>query len=165
MARHGVWEVYVMGTPETVAEYLDAVAADRKEPMERLVAIIRANLPDGFEETINYKMPSWVVPHSAYEAGYHVNPALPLPFLSLASQKSHIALYHMGVYASPPLLDWFVDAYPEHSKTKLNMGKSCIRFKNVANIPYELLGALCSKMSPEQWIDIYEAQVKSHSTR
>ena len=149
-----------MGKPTTVAEYFDALPTDRKEPMERLVAIIRANLPDGFEEIINYGMPSWVVPRSVYEAGYHVNPKLPLPFLSLASQKSHIALYHMGVYASPPLLDWFVAAYPEHCKTKLNMGKSCIRFKKVAGIPYELIGELCSKMSPQQWIDIYEAQVK-----
>jgi len=128
--------------------------------MERLMTIIRANLPDGFEETINYGMPSWVVPHSMYEAGYHVDPKLPLPFMSLASQKSHIGLYHMGVYASPQLLDWFLDAYPKHCKTKLNMGKSCVRFKKVANIPYELIGELCSKMSPQQWIDVYEAEVK-----
>jgi len=149
-----------MGKPMTVAEYFDALSPERKEPMERLVAIIRANLPDGFEEIINYSMPSWVVPHSVYEAGYHANPKLPLPFLGLASQKSHIALYHMGVYASPPLMDWFVGAYPEHCKTKLNMGKSCIRFKKVANIPYELIGELCSMMSPQQWIDAYEGQVK-----
>ena len=128
--------------------------------MEQLVTIIRANLPGGFDEIINYGMPSWVVPHSLYEAGYHVNPELPLPFLSLASQKSHIGLYHMGIYANPALLEWFVEAYPQHSNTKLNMGKSCIRFKNPAHIPYELIGELCSKMSPQQWIDVYEAQVK-----
>ena len=149
-----------MSKPKTVAEYLQALSPDRKEPMERLMTIIRANLPDGFEETINYGMPSWVVPHSMYEAGYHVDPKLPLPFMSLASQKSHIGLYHMGVYASPQLLDWFLDAYPKHCKTKLNMGKSCVRFKKVANIPYELIGELCSKMSPQQWIDVYEAEVK-----
>ena len=149
-----------MSKPKTVAEYLQALSSDRKEPMERLMTIIRANLPDGFEETINYGMPSWVVPHSMYEAGYHVDPKLPLPFMSLASQKSHIGLYHMGVYASPQLLDWFLDAYPKHCKTKLNMGKSCVRFKKVANIPYELIGELCSKMSPQQWIDVYEAEVK-----
>ena len=151
-----------MGKPTTVAEYFDTLAPDRTEAMERLVTVIRSNLPDGFEETINYGMPSWVVPHSVYEPGYHANPKLPLPFLSLASQKSHIALYHMGVYASPPLLDWFVGAYPEHSKTKLNMGKSCIRFKKVTNIPYELIGELCSKMSPQQWIHVYESQVKKN---
>ena len=128
--------------------------------MERLVAVIRSNLPNGFDEIIHYGMPSWVVPHSLYAAGYHVDPRLPLPFLGVASQKSHIAVYHMGVYAEPPLLEWFVAAYPEHCKTKLNMGKSCIRFKKVANIPYELIGALCSKMSPQRWIDIYEARIK-----
>ena len=98
----------------TVTEYINALSPERKEPMEDLLATIRGNLPKGFEEIINYGMPSWVVPHSVYEAGYHVNPKLPLPFLGLASQKSHIALYHMGVYASPPLLDWFVEAYPTH---------------------------------------------------
>ncbi len=105
-------------------------------------------------------MPSWVVPHSLYEPGYHVKPSLPLPFLGIASQKSHIGLYHMGVYASPTLLDWFVEEYPKHCTTKLNMGKSCIRFKNPAHIPYDLIGNLCSKMSPQAWIELYEAQVK-----
>ena len=105
-------------------------------------------------------MPSWVVPHSTYAAGYHVNPTLPLPFLGLASQKSHIGLYHMGIYASPDLMEWFVQAYPQHCKTKLNMGKSCVRFKSVRNIPYDLVGDLCSRMSPQQWIALYEAQVK-----
>jgi hypothetical protein len=118
------------------------------------------NLPDGFEECINYGMPSWVVPHSLYETGYHANPKLPLPFLGLASQKSHIAIYHMGIYASPPLLDWFVDAYPKHCKSKLNMGKSCVRFKKVTHIPYDLIGELCSRMSPTEWIDVYETAVK-----
>ena len=149
-----------MTKPTTLTEYFDALSPERKEPMERLAGIIRDNLPAGFSEILNYGMPSWVVPHAAYESGYHVNPKLPLPFLGLASQKSHIALYHMGVYASPPLLAWFVDAYPEHSKTKLNMGKSCIRFKNVTKIPYDLIGELCSKMSPQQWIEVYEAHVK-----
>ena len=141
----------------TVAEYLDALSPDRKEPMERLVAIIGSSLPDGFEEIINYGMPSWVVPHSTYEAGYHVNPKLPLPFLSIASQKNHVAVYHMGVYASPPLLEWFVGAYPEHSKTKLNMGKSCIRFKNPAKIPWALLEELAQRITPEAWIACYES--------
>lgn len=150
-----------MAGPRSTAEYLDALSPERKEPMERLVATIRANLPDGFEEVINYGMPGWVVAHSIYEPGYHVNPELPLPFLSLASQKSHIALYHMGVYSSPPLKDWFVGAYAERCATKLDMGKSCIRFKKMAGIPYELLGELCSKMSPQQWIALYEAQLKS----
>ena len=144
----------------TVSDYLNALAPDRKAAMERLVAVIRDNLPEGFDEVINYGMPSWVVPHSTYAAGYHVNPTSPLPFLGLASQKSHIGLYHMGIYASPDLMDWFVEAYPQHCQTKLNMGKSCVRFKSVRNIPYDLIGALCSRMSPQQWIALYEAQVK-----
>ena len=143
-----------------VSDYLAALSPDRKAPMERLVAVIRDNLPGGFDEVINYGMPSWVVPHSTYAAGYHVNPTLPLPFLGLASQKSHIGLYHMGIYASPDLMEWFVHAYPQHCKTKLNMGKSCVRFKSVRNIPYDLVGDLCSRMSPQQWIALYEAQVK-----
>ena len=146
----------------TIDEYLEALSPDRKEPLDRLMAVIRGHLPDGFQEVINYGMPSWVVPHSMYKAGYHVKPELPLPFLGLASQKSHIGLYHMGLYASPQLMDWFVAEYPKHCKTKLNMGKSCIRFKNVAKLPYELVGELCSRMSPQQWITVYESQVKPH---
>ena len=149
-----------MGKPTTVAEYFDALPTDRKEPMERLMASIKANLPEGFEEVLNYGMPSWVVPHSVYEAGYHANPKLPLPFLGIASQKSHVAVYHMGIYASATLMEWFVGEYPTYCKTKLNMGKSCVRFKKVADIPYDLIGELCSKMSPQQWIDIYEEEVK-----
>ncbi|PZQ85019.1 MAG: hypothetical protein DI548_09085, partial [Flavobacterium johnsoniae] len=80
----------------------------------------------------------------------------PLPFLSLASQKNFIALYHMGIYADPKLLDWFVNEYPKHSKLKLDMGKSCIRLKKMDQIPYELLGELFGKISPEKWIEMYE---------
>ena len=149
-----------MGKPTTVEEYFNELPAERKEAMERLRDSIQANLPSGFEPILNYGMPSWVVPHATYEAGYHANPKLPLPFLGIASQKSHVAVYHMGIYASTDLLDWFVAEYPKHCSTKLNMGKSCIRFKKVANIPYELIGNLCSKMSSQEWINIYESQLK-----
>ena len=148
-----------MNKPNTVSAYIKALEGDRKEPMMRLMKIIRQNLPRGFEEVMNYGMPSWVVPHSMYPAGYHVTPELPLPFLSLASQKSHIGLYHMGIYASSELLEWFQAEYPNHSKTKLNMGKSCIRFKSIPNIPYDLVGELCTKITPKQWIELYETQV------
>lgn len=150
-----------MSTPNSISEYLEALPQERQEPMERLISVVRANIPAGFEEAISYGMPGWVVPHNLYTAGYHVDPELPLPFMSLASQRNHIALYHMGIYASPPLLDWFVQAHTEHSKTKLNMGKSCIRFKNVKNIPYDLIGQLCARMSVQNWIEIYEAEIKS----
>ena len=139
-------------------EYFSTLPADRKEAMEKLRDTIRSYLPDGFEEMINYNMPSWVVPHSLFPEGYHVDPELPLPFLSIASQRRHIGLYHMGIYASPALLEWFLQEYPNHCKTKLDMGKSCIRFKNASNIPYELVGELCSKMSVQEWIDLYQKQ-------
>jgi len=141
-------------------EYFTAVADDRKEAMANLRAQIEANLPAGFEAMMNYGMPSWVVPHSLYPDGYHVNPELPLPFLSLASQRSHIAIYHMGLYADPALMAWFVGEYPKYSRLKLNMGKSCIRFKNPRRVPFELIGQLCSKMTPDRWVSIYEKRVR-----
>ena len=150
-----------MGKPQTVEDYFNALPEDRKEPMETLGTSIRANLPGGFEEVLNYGFPGWVVPHSLYEAGYHANPELPLPFLGIASQKSHIAVYHMGIYASPSLMDWFVKEYPKHCETKLDMGKSCIRFKKVVDIPHDLIGELCGKISVREWIELYEEQIKS----
>lgn len=146
---------------KTIIEYFDQLPEDRIEPMEKLRATILENLPDGFKEEISYGMPGYVVPHSIFPDGYHCDPKLPLPFLSFASQKSFIALYHMGIYAHPELSDWFVKEYPKHMKTKLDMGKSCIRFKNVKTIPYELIAELCRKMSSEEWINIYTKNVKS----
>ena len=149
-----------MGKPQTVEDYFNALAEDRRGAMETLRSSIRANLPSGFEEVLNYGQPSWVVPHSLYEAGYHVNPDLPLPFLSIASQKSHIGVYHMGSYARSSLMDWFVGKYPKHCKTRLDMGKSCIRFKKADDIPNDLIGELCGKMSAGEWIKLYEEQIK-----
>jgi len=149
-----------MAKPTTAAEYFDALPTDRKAGMEKLRDTIRANLPGGFEEVLSYGFPSWVVPHSTYEPGYHVDPSLPLPFLAIASQKRHIGVYHTGIYASPSLMDWFVKAWPEHCKGKLDMGKSCIRFKKVADIPHELMGELCQKMTVQEWIALYEQVMK-----
>ncbi len=149
-----------MDKPTNVAEYYAGLSGDRKDAMEQLRSVIEANLPAGFEAVLNYGMPSWVVPHSMYPAGYHANPKLPLPFLGIASQKSHLAVYHMGLYADADLMQWFVAEYPKHCQRKLNIGKSCIRFQKVADIPYGLLGELCSKVSPHQWIDVYEQQIK-----
>lgn len=144
----------------TVDEYIEKVPEDRKDPMMKLRATILENLPDGFEETIGYGMPAYVVPHSLYPDGYHCKPEEPVPFISVASQKNFIALYHMGVYAMPPLMEWFQAEYPNHMKTKLNMGKSCIRFKNVSKIPYDLIGELVSKVTVDQWINVYESSIK-----
>jgi len=128
-------------TAKTVAAYLKTLPDDRREAMTKLRKVIADNLPKGFKEVLgDYGMPCWVVPHSRYPEGYHCDPKQPLPFLSIASQKSHVAVYHMGIYADPKLLAWFRKEYPKHVKTKLDMGKSCIRFKKVETIPYELIG-------------------------
>jgi len=141
-------------------EYIQQLPEDRKEAVEKLRTVIAENLPDDFTETMNYGMIGYVVPHSVYPAGYHVNPKLPLPFISLASQKNYIALYHMGLYANPELMEWFEAEYPKHSSRKLDMGKSCIRFKNIDQIPYELIGDLVSRMTAEEWIEIYGSSMK-----
>jgi len=141
-------------------DYIAQLPEDRKEAVSKLRETIKKNLPDGFEECINYKMIGYVVPHSRYPDGYHCDPKLPLPFINIASQKTFVALYHMGMYANPDVLDWFVKEYPKHVKTKLDMGKSCIRFKNTQNIPYGLIGELCQKIGPQDWIDIYEQNIK-----
>ena len=134
-------------------EYLSNLDPSRQEPMNQLRAIVQAHLPKGFEETMSYGMIGYVVPHSLYAAGYHCDPKLPLPFLSIASQKNFIAVYHMGIYANPELHEWFVGEYPKHVKTKLDMGKSCIRFKKPELLPFSLIGELCEKMTVEQWIE------------
>ena len=145
---------------KTPDEYLAEVPNDRKEAMSRLRATIKENLPPGFKEVMSYGMLGYVVPHELYPAGYHCTPELPLPFMNLASQKNFIAVYHAGIYADPNLLNWFVEEYPKYVSTKLDMGKSCIRFKNVKNIPYDLIGELSTKMTVENWIETYESQVK-----
>lgn len=141
----------------SVENYLSQLPDDRREAIEKLRKTIIENLPNGFEEIIAYGMIGYVVPHSIYPSGYHVNPNEPLHFISIASQKNNISLYHMGIYVFPDVLAWFQEEYPKHVKTKLDMGKSCIRFKNVNNIPYELIGELCRKISLEDYIDKYES--------
>lgn len=145
---------------KTIEEYIENLTEDRREAIEKLRVVIKENIPSGFEEMINYGMIGYVVPHTIYPSGYHCDPKLPLPFLNIASQKSHVAVYHMGVYANEDLMSWFVDEYPKYSKKKLNMGKSCIRFKKVEDIPYELIGELVSKMTVEDWITLYEKNIK-----
>ncbi len=146
--------------PKTVEEYLSKLPADRVEAVTRLRQTLRDNLPKGFEEGINYKMIGYYVPHSIYPAGYHCDPKLPLPFINIASQKNFVALYHSGLYADKTLLDWFVAEYPKHVKTKLDMGKSCLRFKKMESIPYGLIAELCQKMTAEDWIALYEKNIK-----
>jgi hypothetical protein len=141
-------------------EYISYVPSDRVVYVERLRQTILDNLPTGFEETMSYGMIGYVVPHSKYPAGYHCDTKLPLPFISIASQKNFVALYHMGIYADPELLEWFTTEYPKHSKRKLDMGKSCIRFKKPEEIPFELIGELVRKMTADEWIALYETNFK-----
>ena len=144
----------------TIAEYLSSVPEDRKEAFTKLYKTISENIPEGFEENISYGMIGWSVPLETYPAGYHCTPGAPLPFINLASQKNFIALYHMGIYAEPELLDWFVQEYPKHSARKLDMGKSCIRFKKPDEIPFELVAELVKRRLPQDWIALYEKLYK-----
>jgi hypothetical protein len=141
-------------------EYIESLPDDRKQAMSNLRKVIVKNLPKGFSECMGYGMLGYAVPHSTYPAGYHCDPKQPLPFMGIASQKNFIALYHMGIYADKSLLDWFVAEYPKHTKYKLDMGKSCIRFKKTDDIPFDLIGELSKKMTVKEWIDTYERVLK-----
>ncbi len=143
-----------------VDEYIQKIHPERKKALTKLRTVICQNIPKDFEEIINYGMPSYVVPHTLYPAGYHCDPKLPLPFVSFASQKNFIAVYHMGIYANAELMNWFIAEYPNHCSRKLDMGKSCIRFKKIDEIPYDLIGELMRKISVEDWISSYEESVK-----
>jgi hypothetical protein len=140
----------------TVAAILENISEERKEAFERLHQIIVDHLAPGLEPGISYGNLGYVVPHSIYPAGYHCKPSEALPLAWIASQKNSINFYHMGIYADPKLLDWFVAEYPKHSAQKLDMGKSCMRFKKPEHIPFELIGQLMGKMSAQEWIDMYE---------
>jgi hypothetical protein len=142
---------------KTVEEYMNNLPEDRKKPMELLRNVLLKNIPNGFEEGMNYGMIGYYVPHTIYPKGYHCKPTDPLPFITFASQKNSINFYHMGIYANKSLYDWFVAEYPKHSTRKLDMGKSCIRFNKFDEIPFELLGELVTKISVSEWIETYEA--------
>ncbi|WP_405208545.1 DUF1801 domain-containing protein [Aquimarina sp. LLG6339-5] len=144
----------------TPDEYIEVIPEERKEVMQNLRKVILDNLPKGFSEVMNYGLIGYVIPHEIYPDGYHCDPKLPLPFMNIASQKNFIAVYHMGIYADKELMDWFVGEYPKYVKTKLDMGKSCIRFKKIDQIPLQLIGELATKMTPEKWIEIYETNIK-----
>ena len=141
---------------DSIEDYLSKVPEERNEAFTKLFETISKNLPKGFQTNLSYGMIGWSVPLETFPAGYHCSPGTPLPFINLASQKNFIALYHMGIYANPELYDWFVAEYPKHSKRKLDMGKSCIRFKKPDEIPLELIAELAKKMSPENWVSMYK---------
>jgi len=147
-------------TAKTPSEYLAQLPEDRKAPVEKLRQTILDHIDPKFQECINYGMLGYVVPLTTYPEGYHCNPKLSLPFMNLASQKNFIAVYHSGMYAKKEIYDWFVAEYPKHCTTKLNMGKSSVRFKKMDDIPYTLIGQLAAKMSVDEWITLYESQIQ-----
>ncbi len=146
----------------TIDAYIAQLPDDRKKAMTELRKVIKKNLPKGFKEEMSYGNIGYVVPHSKYPPGYHCDPKLPLPFMGVASQKNSINFYHMGIYADPELLKWFTDAHTKLSPKKLDMGKSCIRYKNPEDIPYQLLGELVSKITVDDWIEKYESVLKDN---
>jgi hypothetical protein len=152
-------------TGKTVKEILISLPEDRAVPFNKLHDVIVKNLPKGFEAAISYGGLGYVVPHTLYPAGYHCKPSEPLPFAGIASQKDSINFYHMGIYSDPKLLKWFVAEYLRHSKQKLDMGKSCVRFKKLNEIPYQLIGELMKKISANQWIEMYEKNLVPKSKK
>ncbi len=148
---------YEATSPE---DYISQLPEERQEPIKKIRQIILDNLPKGMEEQMSYGMLGFVIPHSVYPEGYHCDPKTPLPFMNLASQKNFIAVYHMGMYAKKEILDWFTAEYAKRCKYKLDMGKSCVRLKKMNDIPYDLIGELAGKMSTEEWISIYEENIK-----
>ena len=147
---------------KSVDEYVANVPENYRDAIQKLREVVKNNIPDGFEEMINYGMIGFVVPHELYPNGYHCDPKLPLPFINIAAQKNFISFYHMGIYANPSLLDWFVEEYANACAQKLDMGKSCIRFKKAEHIPYELIAELVKKMTVENWIETYESAFVSN---
>lgn len=141
--------------------YLKELPEDRKIAIGKLRKTILENLPEGFEEEMSYGMIGYVVPFSVYPKGYHCNPKLPLPYINIGSQKNFIAMHHMGIYGDESLMNWFLSEYPKHSKTKLDMGKGCVRFKKMDDIPYELIAELVRKVSVQGYVETYESLLKS----
>ena len=150
----------MQSTATSIEAYLEEIPLERKIAFTKLRETILENIPKGFVEQMSYGMIGYVVPHSIYPAGYHCESKLPLPFIAIASQKNFIALYHMGIYANPELLNWFIAEYPKYSPRKLDMGKSCMRFKKSDDIPFDLIAELCQKITPQDWITLYEREFK-----
>jgi len=148
-------------TPEA---YIQELPEERKEVIAEMHQLIKNNLPKGFQEGMHYGMIGYTVPHALYPGGYHCDPKQPLPFMSLASQKNYVSLYHMGMYPEESvngIYEWFLKEYSKYSKRKLDMGKCCIRFKKMDDIPYPLIGELAKKVKPDEWIQYYEQAIKN----
>ena len=146
---------------KTPDEYIKSLPADRQKPMSDLRKVILKNLPKGFVETMNYGMIGYVVPHSLYPDGYHCDPKMPLPFMNIASQKNFIAFYYMGFAVDKKLYEWFAKEYEKYTGKKVDAGKACVRYKKPEHIPFELIGELAGRITPQMWIELYEKNVKT----
>ncbi|GAB4161633.1 MAG: DUF1801 domain-containing protein [Candidatus Dojkabacteria bacterium] len=144
-----------MAIKSEVEKYIAALPEDRKKAILEIRNAILTNLPKGFKETLNHGTIGYVVPHSLYPGGYHCDPKSPLPSINLASKANGFSLYHMGIYADPNLYNWFVDEYKRLVGKNPDIGKSCIRFKRMNEIPLQLIGDLISKVSANDWISQY----------
>jgi uncharacterized protein YdhG (YjbR/CyaY superfamily) len=149
-------------TSTTIDEYIATLSEERKDAISKLRKVIKKNLPKGYKEEMSYGMIGIVVPHSIYPAGYHCNPKLPLPLMNLGSQKNFLSLHHMGLYGSKSLLDWFVAEYANQVDSKLDMGKGCVRFKKMDQIPYKLIGELVAKVSVADYVKIVTDNLAMH---
>ncbi|KHD46671.1 DUF1801 domain-containing protein [Streptococcus hongkongensis] len=145
---------------DSIEEYLEALPDDRREVINKLRQVIKEHLPDRYDEKLQYQMISYVVPRDLFPEGYHCHPEDDLAFITIGSQKNHIAIYHNGIYMFEHIREWFVMQYPLYMKTKPDIGKSCIRFKNMKTIPYDLIGKLCQQVSQEAFLKANQATVK-----
>jgi hypothetical protein len=143
----------------SVSDYIESLPDDRKTAISRIRQAINKNLPKGFKEGFGMNMILWSVPHSSYPAGYHCDPTKPLMLIGLAANKSGISMHHMGLYGSTQLLNWFTAEWPKHSAKKLDMGKGCVRFKKLDDVPIDLIGELSTKLTPQAWVEQYERAI------
>ena len=142
--------------PASPKAYLDSLPDDRRKAIAAVRATIRKNLPKGYAEGIQYGMLGYFVPHSVYPDGYHTDPSQPLPFISVASQKNHMALYLFCIYVDPKVQQRFVKEW-KASGCKLDMGKSCVRFKSIDDVPLDVLGKTVSRIPVKTFVKAYEA--------
>ena len=144
---------------DSIDRYIASVPIERRDAYTRLVTDIDRQIDPRFAPTVAYGMPTWVVPHEIYPAGYHCDPTIGVPFLSLANQSRYIAYYHMGIYSDPATLDWFTEAFAK-TGLRLNMGRSCIRFTNPSRIPFDLMAELTARISVDDYLAMYERTLK-----
>ncbi|MCH7871081.1 MAG: DUF1801 domain-containing protein [Planctomycetes bacterium] len=144
---------------KTVDEYLAELPADRRKAIKAVREVILKNLPKGYEEVMQSGAIGYVIPHSVYPPGYHCNPKQPLPFASIASQKNHMSIYLMGVYIDSDHEAWFREAWLKTGK-KLDMGKSCIRFKKLDDLPLKVIGQAIKKVPVKKFVAFYESVIK-----